>query len=173
MNKSMLTGLLGGVGIATAGGVAGFVMLGEPAATDAMQGSIDPEPAAIVAEPMPVESTPVQPTVAKAPAPAPAPAPRQTTAAAAPPAPAPVTERCWDEEVVVPVEPTDEHAIAGTTAGALLGGAIAKKIGDDNKVLTVAGAVGGALAGRRVQQKIQENNTTTRIERRCEPVQAQ
>jgi uncharacterized protein YcfJ len=175
MNKSMLMGLLGGVGIATAGGVAGFVMLGEPSASDAMQGSVEPEPTAAIVEPMPVASAPAQPVAVSKPQPAsaPAPAPRQATVAAAPPAPAPVTERCWDEEVVVPVEPTDEHAIAGTTAGALLGGAIAKKIGDDNKVLTVAGAVGGALAGRRVQQKIQENNTTTRIERRCEPIQAQ
>jgi len=150
-------------------------MLGEPSSTDAMQGSVDPEPAAIAAEPMPVQSAPVQAAPAKVAAPAPAPAPRPATVAAAQPAPAPapVTERCWDEEVVVPVEVKDENRIAGTTAGALLGGAIAKKIGDDNKVLTVAGAVGGALAGRSIQQKIQENNTETRIERHCEPVAAQ
>lgn len=168
MNKSMLTGLLGGVGLATAGGVAGFVMLGEPASTDEMQGSVEPVPAAVVEE---------SPQVASAPAQVSAPPPSQPIAepvqVQASVAPAPVEERCWDEEVVVQVEPKDENAITGTTAGALLGGAIAKKVGDDNDLLTVAGAVGGAFAGRRVQQKIQENNTTTRIERRCEPVQAQ
>jgi uncharacterized protein YcfJ len=174
MNKSMLTGLLGGVGLATAGGVAGFVMLGEPASTDEMQGSRDPGPAAVLEEPSPVASAQA---AISSPAPVSAPAPSQPLAepvqVQASVAPAPVEERCWDEEVVVQVEPKDENAITGTTAGALLGGAIAKKVGDDNDLLTVAGAVGGAFAGRRVQQKIQENNTTTRIERRCEPVQAQ
>ena len=169
MNKSMLAGIVGGIAIATAGGVAGFVLLGEPSATEELQGTTAVEPEAVVAEQPQAAPVAAAPVAAAAVKPAPQPAPR-VTAVAAPSAPAPVQERCWDEEVAVPAEPKDEHAIAGTTAGALLGGAIAKKIGDDNKALTVAGAVGGALAGRKIQQQIQDNNTTTRIERRCEPV---
>jgi uncharacterized protein YcfJ len=168
MNRSMVTGLLGGVGLATAGGVAGFVLLGEPSSTDGIQGTLEPELAAVVEE---------SPEMASAPAQASAPVMSQPRAEAvqvqAAVEPAPVEERCWDEEVTVQVDPKDENAIAGTATGAVLGGAIAKKVGDDNDLLTVAGAIGGAFAGRRVQQKIQENNTTTRIERRCEPAEAQ
>ena len=168
MNKSMLTGLLGGVGLATAGGVAGFVLLGEPSSTDEIQGMLEPESAVALEDASQMASAPAQ---------EPAPAISQPSTEAVPvqaaAVPAPVEERCWDEEVTVQVEPRDENAIAGTTAGALLGGAIAKKVGDDNDLLTAAGAIGGAFAGRKVQQRIQENNTTTRIERRCEPVQAQ
>jgi uncharacterized protein YcfJ len=174
MNKSMLTGLLGGVGIATAGGVAGFMLMGEPSATTGMQATVEPELPAIVEESAPMVSVPAS---VSAPARVAAPVVSKPTAEAVRVqtaiAPAPVEERCWDEEVTVQVEPKDDNAIAGTAAGALLGGAIAKRVGDDNKLVTVAGAVGGALAGRRVQQKIQENNTTTRIERRCEPVSPQ
>ena len=68
------------------------------------------------------------------------------------------------------VDPKDEHAIAGTATGALLGGALAKKIGGDHDIATVAGAAAGAYLGRRTQREIQENNTTTTIERRCAPV---
>ena len=165
MNKSMLTGLLGGVGLATAGGVAGFVLMGEPSSVDEMQGTVEPEPVTVVEEPAQIESVPAQTS-------APILSQPKAEAVQARPAiaPAVVEERCWDEEVTVPVEPKDENAIAGTAAGALIGGAIAKKVGDDNNLLTAAGAIGGALAGRRIQQKAQENNTTTRIERRCEPV---
>ena len=168
MNKSMLTGLLGGVGLATAGGVAGFVLLGEPSGTDTMQGVVELQPAAVVDEPSQTASAQVQSPAPAAPAPVSEAAQVQTSVA-----PAPVEERCWDEEVVVQVEPKDENAIAGAATGALIGGALAKKVGDDNDLLTIAGAVGGAYAGRRAQQRIQENNTETRIERRCEPAVAQ
>jgi len=168
MNKSMLSGVLGGVGLATAGGVAGFVLLGEPTVTNTPQDALDAETTAITAEQPQIETVAVQATPQAAPRPSVQAAQAQTSVA-----PAPVEQRCWDEEVTVAVEPKDENAIAGTTAGALLGGAIAKKVGDDNNLLTIAGAVGGAYAGRRVQQRIQENNTTTRIERRCEPAVAQ
>jgi uncharacterized protein YcfJ len=177
MNKSMLTGLLGGVGIATAGGVAAVVMMGEPSGSADMQATIDPDPAVVIEEPAQVVAAPAMvapPAPVAAPVRVAAPVVSQPKIAAAPvqtaAMPAPVEERCWDEEVTVQVEPKDENAIAGTAAGAVIGGALAKRIGDDNKVVTVAGAIGGALAGRRLQQKAQENNTTTRIERRCEPV---
>ena len=34
MNKSMLVGLVGGIGVATAGGVLGYQFLGEPSADE-------------------------------------------------------------------------------------------------------------------------------------------
>jgi uncharacterized protein YcfJ len=153
MNKSMLLGLVGGIAVATAGGVAGYTFLGKQEAAP-----MDEAAAAMESE-----------TAAAAPAPAiPAPAPQPVARTA--PAPAPVTEECWDEEVQVPVQPRDQRAIAGTAIGALVGGALAKEVGDDKDLVTAAGAAAGAYAGRRVQQNMQANNTTTVIERRCAPV---
>jgi uncharacterized protein YcfJ len=154
MNKSMLLGLVGGIAVATAGGVAGYAFLGQQDAvpTDEAGAAMESETAS-VATPAPA-------------APVPAPQPVARTA----PAPAPVTEECWDEEVQVPVQPRDQRAIAGTAIGALVGGALAKEVGDDKDLVTAAGAAAGAYAGRRVQQNMQANNTTTVIERRCAPV---
>jgi uncharacterized protein YcfJ len=81
-----------------------------------------------------------------------------------------VQQECWDEEVVVQVQPKDDKAIAGTAAGAVIGGALAKELGDDNDLATAAGAAAGAFFGRRAQRNRQENNTETVIERRCAPV---
>ena len=54
------------------------------------------------------------------PAPRPQSAPRPAAAPAAP------AEECWDEEVTVQLDPKDEHAIAGTAIGAVVGGASAR-----------------------------------------------
>jgi len=168
MNKSLLAGVLGGIGLASAGGVAGFVLLGEPSSLEETQVTVIPEPIAIVEEQPQLETVSAQPSNPPSPQPQVDVATVQSSTS-----PAPVQERCWDEEVTVQVEPRDDHAITGTAAGALLGGALAKKVGDDNDLLTAAGAIGGAFAGRRLQQRAQENNTETRIERRCEPVESQ
>jgi uncharacterized protein YcfJ len=145
MNKSMLMGVVAGVGVATAGGVLGYQFLGKPAAEVAVE-----------------EQAPA----AAAPAMRPATAPAARTAAAAP------AEECWDEEVAVTTDPKDEHRIAGTAVGAVVGGAIGKDIGDRD-ITTAAGAAAGALIGRKIQERIQENNadrrTTTTVERRCGP----
>ena len=185
MNKSMIIGLVGGIGIATAGGVAGYALMSQTGSADASGSAIVEEAANVEAGAI-VEASPAPantqqaaaptPTRAAAPVPQRAAAPRSTPAPtatqAAAPAPAPVVEqRCWDEEVVVQADPKDDRAIAGTATGAILGGAIAKRLGDDNDLATAAGAAAGAFAGRRVQRNIQENNTTTVIERRCEPVE--
>jgi len=174
MNKSMLTGVVAGVAIAAAGGVAAFALLGQSPELDE-QGS-----AAVVEEQteMPaVLDQQVEAIPAAAPAPArpvastPAPRPQPQPVARPAPAPAPVVqEECWDEEVTVQVDPKDEHAIAGTAAGAVIGGALAKKIGDDNDLATAAGAAAGAFFGRRAQRNRQEQRTETVIERRCAPV---
>ena len=138
MSKSMLMGLVAGIGVATAGGVLGYQFLGERPAED------------VGAE---------EQVVATA-----APATRTPTAPA---------QECWDEEVQVTAAPKDEHRIAGTAIGAVVGGAVGHDVGDRD-ITTAAGAAAGALIGRKVQEEFQENNadkrTTTTVERRCGPV---
>jgi len=185
MNKSMVIGLVGGIGIATAGGVAGYALLSQSPDQDrgamaVVEPSVEESPAVDATPARQVEPVATERSAAQAPAPASRPAPTATQAAAprpSQPAATPVAaaepvveQRCWDEEVTVQADPKDDKAIAGTAAGAVLGGAIAKRLGDDNDLATAAGAAAGALAGRRIQRRVQENNTTTVIERRCEPV---
>jgi uncharacterized protein YcfJ len=147
MNKSMLVGVVAGIGVATAGGVLGYSFLGERS-----------EDAAAVASEAPAQTA--------APASRTAPAPATRTAAAAP------AEECWDEEVAVTADPKDQHRIAGTAIGAVVGGAIGKDVGDRD-ITTAAGAAAGALIGRKIQERVQENRadtrTTTTVERRCGP----
>jgi uncharacterized protein YcfJ len=182
-NKSMLIGMIAGIGVATAGGVAAYQFLG--------QGRNEQGSVAVVEEAAPAQAPQVSSEIVVAraqPAPAPAPrapaaaaprqptaAPRQPTAAVPRPAPVPVAapvEECWDEEVTVQLDPKDEHAIAGTAVGAVVGGAIGKDVGDRD-LTTAAGAAAGAFIGRKIQKHIQENRaeqrTETRIERRCAP----
>jgi uncharacterized protein YcfJ len=153
MNKSMLLGVVAGIGVATAGGVAGYQFFGQPTADDQGSAMVTEEPAA------------AEPALAAA---RPAPAPAQ--AAAAPPAPP--QEECWDEEVQVEADPKDRHQIAGTALGAVVGGAIGNDVGDSD-LTTAAGAAAGAFIGRKIQQRIQDNRaetrTTTVVERRCAP----
>lgn len=181
MSKSMLVGVVAGVGIATAGGVLGYQFLGQPpneqgsnvvvespaeaaAPQETTVARVQPAPAPA---PQPVVQPVAQPRPAQ-PAPRPAAQPRP-----APPAPAPApAEVCWDEEVTVTEEPKDQHAIAGTALGAAVGGAIGNEV-SDRDAAKLAGAAAGALIGRRLQRRMQENReearTTTTIERRCGP----
>jgi uncharacterized protein YcfJ len=142
MNKSMIAGVVAGIGVAMAGGVAGFAMLGKQAPQEEQVAAAEPAAAKTTAQP------------------------RRAT-------PQPVKEECWDEEVVVQEAPKDQHAIAGTAIGAVVGGAIGKDVGDRD-LTTAAGAAAGAFIGRRIQQEIQENRaderTVTTTERRCAPV---
>jgi len=166
MNKSMLTGVIAGVAIATAGGVAGYAFFGQPSATDNAD-------SAAVAEDVPAEAPGMAATQRPSPDPRPAaPAPQTTAAQPTAASAAQVLEECWDEEVTTQAAPRDQHAIAGTAAGAVIGGAIAKEVGDDNDLLTAAGAAAGAFFGRKAQRRFQENNATTTVERRCAPAGA-
>lgn len=167
MNRSMLTGIVGGIAVATAGGVAGFAFLGDSTAIDEDGSAVVIEEEAI-AEGSAAAAAPAP--AARAPA-APAPAARAPAPVAqAAPAPEPVAEEeCWEEEVTAQVDPKDDHAIAGTAAGALIGGVVADKISDDNDLATAAGAAAGAFFGRRAQKRRQENNTVTTTEIRCAP----
>jgi uncharacterized protein YcfJ len=147
MNKSMLMGLVGGIGIATAGGVLGYQYLGQQGTEETV--ATEAEASGSAAAPAPRTAAPATRTAAAAPA-----------------------EECWDEEVQVTEAPKDEHRIAGTAIGAVVGGAIGRDVGDRD-ITTAAGAAAGALIGRKVQEEIQENNadkrTTTTVERRCGP----
>ena len=170
MNKSMLIGIVAGVGIATAGAVvAGYAMredasqeVVEQTAEETMPVEASGEVVAAPAQPAARETAPKKPATPKAPAPAPVAAVAQAPA-----------EECWDEEVTHTAEPKDEHRIAGTAIGAVVGAAVGSQFGsgDGKKLATVAGAAGGAYAGRRAQRAVQENNTYTTTERRCKPVQ--
>jgi uncharacterized protein YcfJ len=171
MNRSMLTGLVAGIGVATAGGVAGFTLLGKQTPAEQDVALVTPEPAQVeVAPAVTPVAAPAAQRAAAQPAPKPAARPRpaaQPVQAAAPPA-----EECWDEEVAVTEDPKDQHAIAGTAIGAVVGGAIGKEA-HDSDLSTAAGAAAGAYIGRRLQRRAQENHeaerTTTEIVHRCGP----
>jgi len=147
MNKSMLMGLVGGIGLATAGGVLGYQFLGQPADDVAVEAEAQASGSAAPA------SSSAAPAV-------------RTAAAQAP------KEECWDEEVAVTEAPKDEHRVAGTAIGAVVGGAIGKEL-HDSDLSTAAGAAAGAFIGRKAQGEFQENReeqrTTTTVERRCGP----
>ena len=149
MNKSMLIGIVAGVGVAMAGGVAGYTFFGT-------QDQVE-EPQVAIAEAF---AAPVAGNAQQA-------AARPAAAPAAP------KEECWDEEVKVQADPKDQHRIAGTAIGAVVGGAIGKDVGDRD-ITTAAGAAAGAFIGRKIQGHVQENRadqrTVTTIERRCAPV---
>ena len=121
MNKAMVTGVVLGAALATAGGVfAGYKLLNDD---DAKIASI---------------ATPAV--------------------------------NCTDETVTHPVDPKDEHRIAGTVLGALVGGAVGKDVGDKD-ITTAAGAAAGGIAGNQVQKKLQERKTYTTTETHCVPAQ--
>jgi uncharacterized protein YcfJ len=173
MNKSVLTGLVAGIGVATAGGVAGFTLLGKQTPAEQEVAMITPAPAQVEVAPAvtPAAAPAPQPVAAAQPA-APKPAARPRPAAQPVQAAAPPAEECWDEEVAVTDAPKDEHAIAGTAIGAVVGGAIGKEA-HDSDLSTAAGAAAGAFIGRRLQRRAQENHeaerTTTQTVHRCGP----
>lgn len=154
MNKSMMIGVIAGVGIAVAGGVAGFTLLGSTSQPDATESEL------LSAEDQAVEVAAHEDV-------------HMADAATGSVAETVVTEECWDEEVTVQADPRDEHAIAGTAAGAVIGGALADRLGDDDDLVTAAGAAAGAFLGRKAQREYQENRTTTTTVRRCAPVQSE
>lgn len=87
----------------------------------------------------------------------------------------PVTQRGRDEEICETVTVThqapvkDENQIAGTAAGAVIGGVLGNQVGGGNgkKVATVAGAVVGGIIGKNVQANHQAKQTYETTERQC------
>lgn len=81
-------------------------------------------------------------------------------------------KECHDEEVTHTKPAKDEHRLAGTGIGAVVGGLLGNRVGGGNgKVLaTVAGAAAGGYAGNKIEEKMQKGNTYTTTEQRCETV---
>ncbi len=79
---------------------------------------------------------------------------------------------CQDVTVTRQKPVQDQHKIAGTAIGAVVGGLLGNQIGGGNgkKIATVAGAVGGGYAGNKVQGSMQANDTYTTTENRCSTV---
>lgn len=80
---------------------------------------------------------------------------------------------CHDEVVSHSAPPQDQHQIAGTAIGAVVGGLVGHQIGGGKgrTLATVAGAVGGGYAGKRIQESRQQDNVTTSTEQHCETVE--
>ena len=81
-------------------------------------------------------------------------------------------EVCKDVAVTRQAPVKDQHQIAGTAIGAVVGGLLGNQVGGGNgkKIATVAGAVGGGYAGNKVQEGMQERDTYTTTETRCHTV---
>lgn len=87
----------------------------------------------------------------------------------------PVKEPGSDEEVCQNVTVThkapvkDQHQIAGTATGAVIGGVLGHQVGGGNgkKVATAAGAVVGGIIGKNVQANHQAKQTYQTTERQC------
>lgn len=82
------------------------------------------------------------------------------------------TQACHDETVTQTTPPKDEHQIAGTAIGAVVGGLAGNQIGGGKgkTLATVAGAVGGGYAGNRIEKSHQKATTTSTVQRRCDTV---
>lgn len=81
-------------------------------------------------------------------------------------------EVCQDVAVTRKAPVKDEHKVAGTAVGAVVGGLLGNQIGGGRgkTLATVAGAAAGGYAGNKVQGNIQDKDTYTTTERRCETV---
>lgn len=81
-------------------------------------------------------------------------------------------ESCREVAVTTPAPVRDEHRIAGTAIGAVVGGVLGNQIGGGSgkQLATVGGAVAGGYAGNQIQQNMQEKNTRTTYETRCKTV---
>jgi len=86
-----------------------------------------------------------------------------------------VTEPGRDEEICETVTVThqapakDQHQIAGTAAGAVIGGVLGNQVGGGNgkKAATAAGAIVGGIIGKNVQANHQAKQTYQTTERQC------
>jgi uncharacterized protein YcfJ len=194
MNKSLLIGLIVGVGATAGVGALGLALKGHHESQPQAQAAEQPAaPATDVAQlDTPTEQTPASPAPEEAQT-------ADSSAQDAAPAPAPVVEKpvraepkyarvvsvepqkrtvteprevCQDVQVTQQAPVRDEHRIAGTVIGGVLGAVVGNQIGSGKgrKIAKVAGAVGGAYAGNKVQEHIQNSNTVTTTEKKCETV---
>lgn len=157
MDKSMLLGIVLGVGGATAGGaLASYAVFNNSAAsTQATAPAVASAPALAPAPLLP------QPQYAEVVA-----VDKVTHSVKTP-------ERQCHQHTVVRRRPVqDEHRIAGTVIGGALGGALGNQIGKGSgrDAARVAGIIAGGYAGNRVQKSLQDGDTYTTTEQRCKTV---
>lgn len=81
-------------------------------------------------------------------------------------------EQCEDVLVQKQAPVKDEHRVAGTATGAVVGGLLGSTIGGGKgkTLATVAGAAAGGYAGNQVQKNMQQKDVVTTTERRCKTV---
>jgi uncharacterized protein YcfJ len=159
MNRSLVTGVVIGAAVVTAGAaVANFTMGGKPEAIVEA-----PAPAAVVPEVEPV----VEPVVEEIPKFADVLDVDTVTKTTRKP-----RQVCKDRVVTHTAPPKDENRIAGTVIGAVVGGVLGNQVGDGRgrKLATAAGAAAGGFAGNKVQEQMQNGNTYTTTETSCETV---
>jgi uncharacterized protein YcfJ len=160
MNKSLVTGLVFGAAIVTAGAtVANFVFDQAPPPPEEVVVQV-PTVAAVVPENVEavVDTTPKFAEVLNV---------DTVTKTTRKP-----REVCKDRVVTHTAPPKDENRIAGTVIGAVVGGVLGNQVGDGRgqKIATAAGAAAGGFAGNKVQQQMQNGNTYTTTETSCETV---
>jgi uncharacterized protein YcfJ len=192
MNKSLLIGLVVGVGATAGVGALGLALKGnheasppvaavEPAAIAEEAPRVIPDEEIPASAALPEPAPAVVPAVEAAPAPAPVAknpvrqAPGYARVVSAEPQTRTVSEPrevCTDVEVVQQAPVRDQHQVAGTVIGGVIGGVIGNQIGDGDgrKIAKIAGALGGAYAGNKVQERIQQSRTVTTVEKKCETV---
>ncbi|UYZ84538.1 glycine zipper 2TM domain-containing protein [Entomomonas sp. E2T0] len=156
MDKSLIIGLVAGIGIASAAGaLATFSIENNKVASNTeetqetmkLSESAKPQPNNISSNYAKVIAiTPVTKTV-KTP-----------------------QQNCRNVTVTHQQPVKDEYRLIGTVAGAAIGGVLGNQVGGGNgkKVATVVGTVGGGLAGNKVQEHMQNNSTYTTTEKQCE-----
>ncbi len=81
-------------------------------------------------------------------------------------------EVCRDHVVTRQRPVEDEHRVAGTATGAVLGGLLGHRVGagKGKDAATVVGAIAGGYAGNRVQNNMQHKDTYETNEQRCSMV---
>lgn len=81
-------------------------------------------------------------------------------------------QECQDVQVQKKAPVKDEHRIAGTVTGVVIGGALGSLVGGGSgkTVATVAGAAGGGYAGNQIQKNMQEKDVVSTTEQRCKTV---
>jgi uncharacterized protein YcfJ len=83
--------------------------------------------------------------------------------------PGQVREVCEDRVVTHQAPVSDQNQIAGTAAGAVIGGVLGNQVGGGNgkKAATVLGAIAGGVVGKKVQSNRQQQQTYQTTEHVC------
>ena len=159
MNKHMLTGVLLGTIIATAGGAYAI-----RSATPQSAAIVSVTPITVGMEQQFATVTQVEPLVTPG-------APTLATIISSKPiiVAGQVREVCEERTVTHQAPSKDENQIAGTAAGAVIGGLLGNQVGGGNgkKAATALGAIAGGLIGKNAQAQHQQQQTYQTVEQVC------